>query len=753
MKKFSELVFKHRKTVIFLTTILTIFLGYFIKDIKIDPDILNYLPKSDPYVELSTHISEEYGGYHLAMVAMETDYIFAHDSLQELNQLTKDLQKLEGVASVSSLTNIIDIKDNDGWIEIGNLLDPDKLPQTKEEMDELKSYIMSKDMYKGKLFSTDETTALIICQIADGVDKVDVAKDIKEYCSSLDLGANLYYGGQPFYLLEINNTILSDLKTLVPLVVILIVTILYISFRSLIGVVYPLLSVAISIIWTIGIMCMAKVPLTIISDVIPVILIAVGSAYSIHMLNSFNETRVDNQPRERARLTLERIGVPIMLAAVTTVAGFVSFIFGSYLTMIQQFGFFTALGVVFALIISITLIPILLSFVKTKDKSKRTKETKSSSLLTNLGDLIYKRKLTIVFLATITVIIALVGIPSIERKVDIIDYFKPDSSMRQAEELIMNNKFGGSIPLQILVEGDIQDPAVLREMKAVQDFIKTLKHVNNPFSIVDLMLELNASMGDGREIPDRYDKVTNLWFFIDGQEIVDQMVKRDKSEALIQATTVYAQMDEITSLVDQIDNFLDELKPQAAKFSQTGMHAIYKNLDESLLESQIKSIFISLTLILIIISLLLGSLYGGIIGLVPILFTLAVIFGFMGYAKIPLDIATVLVAGISVGIGIDYAIHFISRFRIEMEKNKDQLLALKVTLETSGKGILINMITVAGGFLIFLFADLVPLQRFGSLVALTMFSSGFVSLLVLPAILLFLKKDSKLFNPTRKKQT
>lgn len=750
MKYFAELVFKHRKFVIFLTIAITILLGLFIKNLQVDPDILNYLPQTDPAVELSSYISEEYGGNLLAMVAVATENLFSAESLRLLDRLTENLKDVEGVASVTSITNIIDIKGEEGWVEIGSLIDTADLPQTNAEMQELENYIMSKDMYKGKLLSADGTTALVVCQIEDGIDKVKTAKAIKEWGEKLPTDAKLYYGGQPFYLLEISNTIVKDLITLVPLVSLLIISILYLSFRTLWGVLFPLLSVLISIVWTLGIMSIAGIPLSIISDVIPVILIAVGSAYSIHMLNKFYEFDSPAPRVQNAKEALKDIGLPIVLAAVTTAAGFISFIFGSYLAMIQQFGLFTSLGVFFALLTSVTLIPILLS--STGGKTNRPwKKVNTVSFFTGLGNWIVQSKYWILGFSLLIIIVSLLGIPRIERKVDILDYFKPESNVRQTEEKILNKKFGGSIPLQILVRGDIQDPAVLKDIKKVQDYVQSLQHVNNPFSIVDIMLELNAAMGDGRQIPDSKDKVANLWFFIEGEEIVEQMVNYDKTEALIQATTVYAQMDEITALVDIIDNFIAELDSEVCTFAQTGMHAVYKNLDQSLLNSQFQSLFISLALILTIVSILLGSLVGGLIGLVPIVFTLIVIFGFMGYFGIPLDIATVLVASISVGIGIDYAIHFISRFRNELNSAQNRVEALKKTLTTSGKGILINMLTVTGGFLVFLLADLVPLQRFGSSVALTMVSSGFASLLVLPAIILLLKEDSKFFNSANKK--
>ncbi len=745
MKKLAPFILAHRKAIILVIIVLTLVLGYCIKDLRVDPDIINYLPDTDPVVKLSSYINQEYGGNLLAMVALENPDLFTPAGLQELAALTSRLEQVEGVLSVTSLTNILDIKGEDGFIEIGPAIELDYLPATPAGFEELKTYLLSKKLYRGKLLSEDATTTLLICRLQDDTDQVRTTRAIIKAAEEMDLQGQLYYGGLPFYQQAISETILGDLKILTPVVSLLIILTLYLSFRTLNGVILPLLSVLVSAVWTLGLMSLVNVPLTIITDVIPVILIAVGSAYGIHVLNSFYQSPSTGNAIEQAGATLQKIGIALLLAAVTTIAGFVSFVFGSYLTMIQQFGLFAALGVGFALITAATLVPALLTWFSKRSPAARKPE-RSSSTGARFGHWLCAHRTLILVIGLILSLAGLTGIPRIQRKVEILDYFKPGTPIRQAEEQIMNEKFGGSIPIQILVRGEIQEPAVLYEMQKVQDFLQTLPHVHNPFSIVDLLCELNAAMDEGWQIPDHQDKVANLWFLIEGEEIVSQLVNAERTEALIQANLNFAPMDELTGLVDRIETFLQELDSPVCTFAQTGLHSIYKNLDHSLLQSQLLSLLLSLGLVLIMISLLVGSLRGGIIGLVPIIFTLVIIYGFMGYTGIPLDIATVLVAGVSIGIGIDYAIHFLNRFRQEIRITPEPNTAIERTLQTTGRGIIINVLTVAAGFLVFLFAELVPLQRFGALVALTMLSSGFATLVILPALILFLYDRTNIFS-------
>lgn len=744
MKKFSELVIKHRKIVVFTTVFITLVLGYCLKDLTINADITSYLPKSDPVVKLFNYIGEEYGGNSLAMVALETDDIFNKETIEQLNYLTSQFKLLDGVSYVTSLANVLDIKKGEDGIEIGRLIDEYALPKTAKELQKLKKYTLSKDMYRGRLISDDAKATLIICRLNGDVGKIETAKQLKEIIKKLELKEKVYFGGIPFQMIDISDIILNDMRVLIPFILLLIFISLFLSFRTLRGVFLPILSVLISTIWTLGIMSVLKIPLTVISNIIPVILIAVGSAYSIHVISKFNEeSDVDEDKLNHSKRALKEIGIPVILAAVTTTAGFMAFVFGSYLSMIQEFGIFAGLGVLFSLLISITFVPSVLSLLSFKNKTAYLndnikKKDGITRFMDKIGEWVLKNEKKIIAAGIVVVIISVLGIPKIQRKVDMLDYFKHGSSIRLTEE-IMQNKFGGSIPIQILVKGDIQDPAVLAEMKKMENFLESLDDVKNSQSVADLIEEMSDVMGEGKVIPDSKDKVCNLWFLLEGEEVMSQLVNDDKTEAIIQATIASVNTKQMRNLVKNIEKYINRTKSSSFTFTQTGMPSIYQHLDDSMMQSQIQSLIIAIILVFICLVFLLRSFIGGLIGLVPIGFTLIVVFGFMGFSGIPLDIATVLVGSISIGIGIDYSIHFVSRFRKEFKKDKTELEALDRTLETSGKAILINVITVMLGFLVLVLANLIPLRRFGILVAITMIGSGVSAITLLPSIILATK--------------
>jgi predicted RND superfamily exporter protein len=737
MKKFSEFVIKFRVIFILLTLALTLLFVYSMKNLKINPDLVSYLPESDEAVKLSKYIGNKYGGNLTAVIAIESDDVFKPEVLTEIYALTESLKYVDGVSYVTSLANIIDIKGGEEGIEIGKLIDGNTIPRTTEESENLKRYVLSKDIYKN-IVSRDGRVALILCKLMEGVDKIKVARDIKKVVESSNIKSKVYYGGLPFQMIDMNDLILNDLNTLTPLVAFVILVVLFLSFRSLKGVILPFLSVGLSTVWTLGLMAILNVPLTIISNSIPVILTAVGSAYGIHVINKYREDSWLINPVERSVTTLSEVGLAVVLAGVTTIAGFISFIFGSYLIMIREFGVFSALGVLFALVVSITFIPSVLSFFNVGKTDKVDKVKVSKKWANFVVNLISRLRYPIIAFNLVLILVSIVGVIKINREVNILDYFKPEAQIRKTEEMLKKN-FGGSLPLYVVVKGDIQDPNVLKKMKEVENFLESFGDVHNPLSIVDVIEEMNFVMGEGRDVPDTREKVSNLIFLIEGEEIFSQLVSSEKDEAIIQANVTYVNSNRISEIVNGLENYFGKINGFDFSVKQTGMPLIYKHLDDAIIKSQIQSLILALIFVFVIISFQLSSIIGGLLGIVPVSLTILVVYGFMGYAGIPLDIATVLIASVSIGMGIDYAIHFFNRLKMELKEGVSIEQGLSRVLGTTGVAILINALSVSLGFLVLVFSSVVPLQRFGVMILLTMVLSAGATLVLLPAIILTFK--------------
>jgi predicted RND superfamily exporter protein len=730
VKPFSDFVIRFRVPIIVATLLVTAVLGFFIKNTTINSDILSYMPKNDPAVKLNAYISERYGGTQLAVVALESDDVFTAEGLARVASLSTTLAGIDGVLSVTSLTDVMDIRKSADGLEVGKLIEPGTIPRTAEGMERLREYVLGKDIYRGRLVSADGKATVVVARIDEKADKSRVAKEIRGAVERMRVPEKVYYAGLPFQLIEIDRLVVDDMIRLIPLAAALIIAALAASFRSVRGVVLPLVAVGISTVWVIGIMALVRVPFSLITNVLPVVLMATGSAYGIHVVSAFNETGAAEDRGAGARAALARIALPVLLAAVTTMAGFLSFLFGSYLTMIREFGLFASLGILLSLIVSLTFVPAVLSLLPAQ-RPRKPRRARSDALrpavprrvrpglLGGLGGLVLKHN---------------AAMPFVKREVDIISYFRTGTDIRAAEDL-MRERFGGSITIQVLVRGDIREPAVLRRMKAMEGFLRGQSGLHNVSSIVEIVEQMNDAMGDGLEIPDSRAKVDNLWFLFEGEEQLDRMVSPDAREAVISATLEKLNSRELDGFVRNIGRYASASSSPECAFQLSGMASTYQKMDSALKSSQIWSLALAIVFMFACNLYLLRSLSGALIGLTPIVFTLFVLFGVMGATGIPLDVATVLIGSISLGMGIDYSIHFLSRYRRELAEGRERAEALAVTLNTTGKAIFINVATVSIGFLALLIGNLIPVRNFGLLIAVTMVSAGIGALTLLPAVM------------------
>lgn len=340
-------------------------------------------------------------------------------------------------------------------------------------------------------------------------------------------------------------------------------------------------------------------------------------------------------------------------------------------------------------------------------------------------------------------VISIVGMFLIKTSTNMADYFKKDNPTRISEDL-MQKKFGGSFPVFVVFDGDVQSPEVLKTMIKTEQFMKQDPNISITQSVADLIEQMNDAMLEGKKIPDDRTKIEQLWFLLDGQDIMPQLVSEDLDRGIIQSKFASVENKEIEAFTKKMQQFIEENSNENCKIELTGMPSVYVRLNDSLIKSQFSSLLIALVLVVLIVGLIFRSFSKGIYATIPIIATILVLFGFMGFTGIPLDIATVLVGSIALGIGIDYSIHFISGFNAHLKENGDAEKAIEKTLLSSGKAIIINVTSVAAGFLVLLFSQLVPLQNFGLLVAISMFGSGLGSLTLLPVILILANRKRKI---------
>ena len=750
MNTISRLILKYRNPVIAIVIILSLSAGLFIPRLKINPDVFGNLPKDDPAAVFFNRVGEEFGGNYTCVIGLETEDVFNRGVFEALLAITDSIRYMEGVGQITSLANVLDIRSGEWGIEIGRLVDEYEMPVTEEEYQALKEYTLSKDLYRGRLVSEDATMTILAVMLEEGSNKVRAAGEIRRKIESMSIPAKLYFGGQPFVIAAFGKVIQRDLMFIGPVCLLLILLVLYIGFRNTQGVLLPILTVLTSLLWTFGLMGLLGIEISIITSVIPILLIAVGSAYTIHVLNRIYETPGDNQ-KERVATAWSYISVPVIFTSVTTIFGFISFIFGSYLYMIRIFGLFTSVGIFFSMLLSLVLIPGLLPGrlpgAKKKQSAKgmislsRLLAWTSSSVLHHPVKLLLS---WLIFLALIST-----GIFRIGRNADFMEYF-PKTDPNRITEQVLKKKMGGTSPVYVSVKGDVFDPEVMRIIHETQEVMEQDPSLIHTQSVADLFIQMNEVMGEGQEVPETREKIGNLWFLIEGQDILEQLLSKDRQEAIIQGTFSSSDIEKSREFIERMEAFFSDQADAPVSFELSGLPSLISSLDRSLIKSQFRSLAIAIILVFMAVSLLQRSLMKGFFSTIPILATLVILYGFMGWAGIALDIATVLVGSISIGIGIDYSIHVINHFSHEAKVRGDVHRAIESAIRISGKSILINMFSVSAGFIVLVLSTLIPLVRFGILVAITMFASGTASLTLLPAMLLVNQRISKKFLNNKK---
>jgi predicted RND superfamily exporter protein len=744
MEKLFRFILKVRLIVILLVIAVTVFLALQIPQIKINSDVLSSLPDSDKDAVLLKKIGAKFGGNKTGMIILESDNLFTTEVLNHVRVITDTLKEIEGVSSVTSLTSVMDVREGESGMEIGLLINEDDMPDSPGEFAALKEKVLSDKDFRGSIVSEDGTTTIIVFSLNDDADIRILANKVQEKIGSLKIPEKIYYAGSPMLITSIASLISTDLARLLPVALLLITIVLYLGFRSARGVILPLLTAIISIIWVIGIMALTGGEMSMVSNNIPIVLLAVGTAYSIHVINRIEQ--IKENAGQAIILALTYVTIPVILAALTTVTGFVSFIFGSYLTMIRDFGIYTALGTVFALVLSLFFVPALISAFPGYNRKKIVaKDLNGQTFFSRnfqapLHNLLFKHTRSVFVVWIILTVLNIGGIFLIKRNVDVRNYFRKGNPTRIAED-IMTNKFGGTKPVFVLFKGDVQSPDFLNAMLRTEEYMKKSPGVVGTQSVAGLIADINGAFGEGNKIPEEKEMIEQLWFLLDGNENLTKFVSEDLDEAIIISRFMSPENKEKIAFKEYMTDYINKNSTSECTIEVTGMPFIEATMEQSLLNSQIGSLSIAILIVIIIVSLILRSFSAGFYAAVPIISTIIILFGVMGFSGIPLNIATVLVASIAMGIGIDYSIHVITHFNSHMKEGATISSALDETIAVSGKAILINVISVSAGFLVLLFSEMVPLQYFGLLISLSMVGSGLSALTFLPVILILSRRD------------
>lgn len=539
MDRFAIWIVNHRTALIVLVIFLTAWMGWEASTLQMDTDVLNFFPDSDPDVQYFKEVGGKFGSNYINMVAIETDDIFTTKTLESLARVTDALNSLSGVNNALSLTNVLDMKRIEGTLSVNTLIDAAHIPTDPAALAELKKYTLSNPTYVGNLVSKDARAALIAVRIEENANKEKVARAIKDTATKYGGDNRLYFGGFSMVMEYMGQMVTADMGRLIPITIVLLLLVLYLSFGSLRGVLLPMGVTLLSTLWTLGAMAFLGIPLSMLTSVIPVVIIAIGSASSIYMLVRYYEQgEITPEPKEAVCVALEIVSLPILIAGATTAFGFLALV-AAPLELFKQFGIAAAIGSVFSTLLSVTLVPVILVMMPYRPMKKVLFKNSDSigleNILLRFGKGVLAMKTAIIVLGVLLVVVAVVSIPHISRYVNLLTYFPEDSEPRLSEK-ILKEKFGGSQLFIVNFRGkSMRHPAVLMQMELLQKRLRVLPDVNYPQSIADILSNLNRMINDQYGLPDSTEKINNLYILIDGQSLIGQFIQPNFTNAVVQA--------------------------------------------------------------------------------------------------------------------------------------------------------------------------------------------------------------------------
>ena len=747
MSKIIKFTTGYPRLVIAFILLITLFLGIFAFRVTMTTDIKAFFPEDDPRVQTYNEMEDLFGGAEYIMVALETENVFQAETLNKIKMITADFEQIEGVASVRSLTTIEDIKGTEFGLEISELIP--EIPESTAELVGLRNRILNDEMYAGFIVSQDGTAALHVIEVKAGADSLQVAEELSRMVRTYQGPGKLYITGTPVLNNVLAESMKDDLKKMLPLVLAMIALILFLVFRDYKGVLLPFITVLISLVWTVGLMGLLNKQISPLNAVMPIILISLGNAYGIYILNRFREElKLGKEPIPAVKGTIGSVGIAVLTAGGTTVAGFAANIF-SDISLMKDFGIFTSFGVGSALFISLTLIPAVLTLLKAKKvEKKEQRENIFSKAAGYLGNLGVNHSRTIIIVTIIIIITALGGLPRLKTDSNFFNFFAENSPPRIAYELV-KDKFTGSESVEIIIEGDLQNPEVLKAVGNFQDDLEATGLVGRSVSPADLIKKTNRAMHENDnnfyKIPDDPDLIAQYLLLIEmnDRSYLEKFMTLDYNRARIQAMV----KDTSTQGTEDLMNYIQEysvkhFSPLNLENTSSGIIVLIDVLADMIIEGQIKGLIFALTAVLIIVLALLRSWRGSILSVLLISIVTLVNFGVMGWAGIPLDIVTVLISSIGVGVGIDYSIHIYARYLEEKKRGVKVKEAMQSTVKSTGQSIISNAGAVIGGFIILIFSSFPPFRYFGILVSLIMFTAAAGAMLWIPAMVVFTRRKN-----------
>ncbi len=770
----GRLLYKNPIKTLIVIFLITGTVSYLISHLTMDTSAEGMLYKDDPIRIAYNQFRDQFGSDANIIIAVHPPEVFNENFLKKLKSFHSDLKKeIPYVKEINSLINARCTRGEGDVLIIEKLLS--QWPANSTDLGLLKEKVMNNPLFINNFISEDGRVTALIIELAAKAGKKEENKNktsvepsyisAKENTEIVKILTKLVeqYQGDDFQIFYSGGPVVEDrfnyytmIDTFLQMIPCSLVIIIFpwFLFRRFSGVILPYTVIMPALFCVFGLMALFNIPFSLISGTLPPFVIAVGTGDSIHFLTIFYRNFDKGKSKEDAvAIALKHTGSAIVLTSLTTAAGLLSFSFAE-LASIAHFGIFAAVGVILALLFTIFMLPPLLALFPLKIKADEKKE---SNFLD--GPLLFFAKLSTGHPVKIIIIAILIFIISCVMLLDVrfshfpLSWF-PDDTTVVKDTFFIDDKLKGTVPLEIIIdtkkEGGVYNPELLN---SIEKFSNEIRKNDNPdiyigkvFSINDIIKEINSALHGSDPnyytIPQDSKAVAQqfLLFEMNGSDDLERVVDSTFSKTRITIKTTWVDAVVFDKYIIDLNKRLKEFFPNEVDITVTGLMSLIARTFPATLNSMTKSYVIAFIAISIMMVFLVGDSKIGLLAMFPNLLPIAIVMGIMTFFKFPLDMNTIMIGSIALGVVVDDTVHYIYNFRKYYEQTGDAIYSVTETFLGCGRAMLITTLILSCVYAGCLLWNMQNVKRFGGFVSLVIFLALLSDFIVLPAILVLISK-------------
>jgi predicted RND superfamily exporter protein len=784
--RWGEFVCRHPRLAIASVAVLTGLLVSGLRMPHMEVSLESLLDRDDPVRLAYDDFRREFGSDEHVLLITRSDDLFSLDFLMRLRNLHRDIEaSVPHVDSVESLINARVTRGDGNELIVEDLLE--HWPETQADLDRIRQYALANPLYQNLFISSDGRHAMTTIQVSpDGGPELDAmegfdessaednssagripnAVELAEVINALQAVVDrhetevfpIWVGGDVPYGFHLIRMVGRDMALFTGLAIAMIGAVLALLFRRTSGVVLPLASALFSLGCVMGAMSLLDLPLTPLSQIFPALLLAIGIAGPVHLLVIFYPLYDAGASRKEAiSAAFRHSGFAVAMTSATTAGSLLSFL-SAKLAPIYEFGIEAPLAVLLALVYSLVLIPAFLSIVEIRRRPPAHERSDPiGRALAAMGTFSTRHPWSVITLWGALIVASTLAASRLTPSYHPLQYFPPEHVFRQATELA-NDRFQAAMTMELLIdtgmENGLYDPGILREIDALQDFIREVDvphvGVGKVIGLTDIIKEthqaLNENNPTAHAIPESRELVAQelLLFENSGSEALTEVVDPQFRFARLQVLLTFSEAYHLKKLAQAVSKRCEALAGEVTSITLTGVMILVNNSLDALLTGMFRSYALALAAIVPLMVLLLRSLKWGLVSMIPNLAPIAVGMGLMHLLEIPLDFFVSMVGSIAIGVAVDDTIHFMHGFRRSYTESRNAEQAVQETLLSTGRALLVTSVVLTCGFFIFTLATMANVVNFG-IIAGSMIVTAFLADVALsPAMVTLLTRREDL---------